>query len=832
MHDLKLAFRTISRTPLVSAVAILSLALGIGANGAIFSLFDQIVLRPLPVPAPERLVNLGAPGPKPGSQSCNNAGDCDQVFSYPMFRDLEREQGVFTGLAAHRTFSANLAFEGQTLSGEGMLVSGSYFPTLGLQPALGRLLGPQDDPVIGQPLVAVLSHGYWRTRFDSDPQVLDKTIVVNGQTLQILGVAPAGFRGTTLGKRPAVFVPVTLRGLMSPGWEGFENRRKYWLYLFARVEPGVGIEQARSALRVPYSAILANVEAPLQHGMSEATLQRFLARELTITEGAQGQSSLRGEARAPLMLLFGVAAVVLLIACANVANLLLARSASRAGEIAVRLSIGASRSRLIAQLLTESCLLAAFGGLAGLLMARWTLALIASLLPADAVASFAFGVEPSMLLFAALLALGTGILFGIFPALHSTRLDLASTLKGQAGQPSGARTAARLRFALVTAQIALSTALLVTAGLFTKSLTKVGSIDLGLEVDRLATFAISPELNGYSPARARTLFVEAEEALAAIPGVERVTASLVPVLTGSNWGTDVSVEGFEADSDTDRNARYNEIGPGYFRTMGVPLLAGREITAADTAKAPKVAIINQAFAKKFHLGREVIGKRMATSTGDVDLDIEIIGLVPDVKYSEIKTATPPVFYAPYRQDDALGAITFYLRTAGAPERLLAAIPPVMARLDPNLPVEALKTMPQQVRESLLSDRVLGTLSAAFATVATLLAAIGLYGVLAYTVSQRTRELGLRMVLGADAAKVRGLVLAQVGRMTLLGAFLGIALALGLGRLARSQLFELEGYDPVVLAGSLLLLGLVALTSGLLPAIKAARVQPMRVLRYE
>jgi len=828
--DLKFALRTLWRTPSLTLVAILSLGLGIGANGAIFSLYEQMVLRPLPVPEPQRLVNLGAPGPKPGWTSCNDAGDCDQVFSYEMFRDLERQQTVLTGLAAHRAFGANLGFEGRTSSTRGMLVSGSYFPTLGLKPALGRLIDPGDDPTVGESRVAVLSFDSWQNRFSGDPGIVGATVVVNGQTLTVVGVAPQGFHGTTLGARPELFVPITLRGEMSPGFDGFDNRRAYWAYLFGRLAPGVSRQEAQASLNVPYQAILDQVEAPLQEGMSEATLERFRARELTVEEGLRGQSSLHRHAKTPLLLLLGVAGVVLLIACANIANLLLARAAARGGEIAVRLAVGASRRRLVGQLLTEACLLAGLGGVAGLLLARWTLVLIATLLPPEAMSTLELQLNLPLIAFCAALALATGVAFGLFPALHSTRPDLASTLKGQAGQPSGSRTAARFRSSLVTAQIALAMALLVSAGLFTKSLLNISRVDLGLEVDHLVTFAISPELNGYSFERSGALFVRAEEELAALPGVRSVAAAMVPLLGGSNWGNDVKVEGFEADADTDTNSRFNVVGPGYFRALGIHLLAGREFTPADVAGAPEVAVVNQVFVDKFELGRDAVGKRMAM--GDDELDIEIVGVVENTKYSDVKDQIPPLFFIPYRQDEEIGSMYFYLRTAVPPEQLLSAVPGVVARLDPNLPVEDLKTMPQQVRENIAPDRVVTSLSAAFAVLATLLAAVGLYGVLAYTVAQRTREIGLRMALGADGGRVILMVLTQVARLTLIGGAIGLVAAFALGRIARSQLFGLEGHDPAVFAVSVVLLTLVALAAGLLPALKASRVDPLDALRWE
>ena len=832
MKNLRFALRTLFRTPFVTVIAILSLALGIGANTAIFSLFNQLLLQPLPVHEPSQLVNLGAPGPKDGSNSCNQSGDCDVVFSYAMFRDLEREQKVFTGIAAHRLFGANVGYQGQTLTGEGAVVSGSYFGVLGLKPALGRLIDATDDRVVGQSPVVVLAYDYWRTRFGESPAIIGDSLVVNGQAMTVIGVAPPGFRGTTKGSRPQIFVPITMRGVVEAPFAAFENRRSYWAYLFARLKPDVTIDEARVGINVPYHAIVNTVEAPLQGGMSAQTLARFKAKQVTVEGGARGQSSIFEEASTPLTLLLTVTVVVLLIACANIANLLLARSAARNAEMAVRLSIGASRAQLIRQLLLESCLLALFGGVLGLLVARWTLALIRMLLPADAASIILFEVDLSIMLFAAALSVGTGLLFGVFPALHSTRPDLASTLKNQAGQPSGARAAAHFRRLLVTGQIMLSMGLLGAAGLFTKSLVNVSKVDLGLEADNVVTFTIGPRRNGYTPERARQLFERVEEELSALPGVVVASGARVPLLAGSNSSNSLSVQGFEAGPDTNTTSNFNEISPGYFRTLGVPLLAGRDFTRADTLDAPKVAIVNEAFTRKFRLGRDVVGKRMSRSRGNGPLDIEIVGLVRDAKYSQVKNDVPPVFFVPYRQNDLIGSLAFYARTAGNAEDLARSIPPLVARLDPNLPVTELRTMPQQIRENVFLDRFISIMSGSFAVLATLLAAIGLYGVLAYTVAQRTREFGLRMALGAAPSRLGGLVLKQVGWMTLIGGALGLGLAVGGGYLARAQLFGTIAYDPVVLGAAAIVLMIVALGAGLLPAIRASRIDPMRALRYE
>ena len=830
MSNVKLALRALIRTPFVTTVAVVSLALGIGANAAIFSLFDQLLLRPLPVPAPERLVNLAAPGPRPGYGSCGMAGDCDMVFSYPMFRDLERGQRSFTGIAAHVVFPVNLASRGQTpISGVGLLVSGSYFPVLGLTAAVGRLLTPADDQIIGGHPLAVLDYDYWATRLGSDPGVVGRILVVNGTPLTVVGVAPRGFRGTTLGVQPKVYAPVTMRGVLYGGTD-FAYRRDYWAYLFARLKPGVTLERAASEINALYHPIITDVEAPLQEGMSEQTMARFKAKAVTLEDGRRGQSTVHKQTKTPMTLLLALTALVLLIACANIANLLLARGANRAMEMAVRLSLGATRGRVMRQLLVEACILAVLGGAASLLVARWTLYGIGAIVPAEQAAMVHLGLEPAMLIFTALVSVTTGFAFGMFPALHSTRSDLVTTIRANAGQLTGARTAARFRNALVTAQIALSMALLVAAGLFIRSLINITRVDLGLNPERVITFALSPELNGYSNARSQVLFQRTEAELRALPGVSAVTAADVGVLAGRNRSRSVSVEGFKKGPDTDDGSHLNEVGAGFFRALGIPLLAGREFTAADAGRSPRVAVVNEAFAKKFGLGRAAVGKHMSVYSDK--LDIEIVGLVKDAKYSEVKDAIPPVYFLPYLQDSTLGALNFYVRTTQDPEALLRPVTALIAKLDPGLPVEGLKTLPQEVKERVFLDRMISTLSAAFAALATLLAAVGLYGVLAYTVAQRTREIGVRMALGADARRVRRMVIRQVGKMALAGGALGVGAALALGRAAGSLLFGLKGTDPAVMLLSAAVLGAVALGAGYLPALRASKVQPMQALRYE
>jgi predicted permease len=833
MFNLRLAFRTLFKTPFVTTIAALSLALGIGANTAIYSMFDQLLRRPLPVYKPEALVNLGAPPPKPGGTSCNQSGDCDVVFSYPMFRDLEKQQTALSSLAGMVFWAANVAVPGRTpVNGQMVLASGSYFSTLGLQPALGRFFTPKDDETIGANFLTVLSYGFWQDQMGGDPQAVGKTITVNGKQMTVIGVTPQEFVGTTIGSRPMVYVPLTMRAAMGAGSEkGMLRRTNYWVYVFGRLKPGTTIEQARTALNATYHPIINEVEASLQENMSAQTMEKFRKKSLTLEDGRTGQSDMKRDATPALILLFALTTIVLIIACANIANLLLARAANRELEMAVRLSLGGTRRQLLQQLLTESVLLAVIGGAVSLVVAQWTLGAVTQMLPSEAANTLNFALSWTAVFFAGGLSIVTGVAFGAFPALHSTRADLVTSMRNSSGKLSTGRKAARFRTTLATAQIALSMALLMSAGLFIKSLYNVSRADLGIKIDRIVTFGISPRLSGYDSTRAPGLFARVEQEMASLPGVDGITSSTVPLLANSNWGNDVSVQGFKRDPDTDAGSSFNEIGPDYFKTLGVHALAGREFSTADDANSPKVAIVNEAFAKKFGLGASAVGMRMARGDTNV-LDIEIVGLVPNVKYSDVKKPVPPVFYMPYRQDRITGFLNFYVRTAGDPVSLLRAIPSTMKRIDPALPLEDLKTMPQQVRENVFLDRMLSKLTVSFAVIATLLAAIGLYGVLAYSVTQRTREIGVRMALGAESRDVRRMVLKQVGVMMLIGGAIGLAGAYGLGKAAKSLLYQIQAYDPWAVVGSIVVLTIVAMSAGIIPARRAAKVEPMAALRYE
>ena len=685
-------------------------------------------------------------------------------------------------------------------------LSANGLDVLGVPPLLGRVFHQADGPPGEQAQrVVVLTYRFWQRHFGGRPEAVGQTLFLNREPYTVIGVLPRQYFFTG----PEVLVPLDLTFDTNFAW-GVQ----------ARLKRGVTPRMAEQRLQ------------PLFDQFAKEAPQRFpkevrpLVRSLVETQWA-------ADFVPTLLLIFAASMLLLLLACANVSILLLARGTSRAHEFAVRAAIGASRGRLMRQLLVESLVLAVLGAATGVVVSRWTLDVIASSLPPEAASTLDFRIDRTVIMFAGLLAVATGFLFGLFPALHSTRPSLVTALREDAGQKGAARGASRFRVTLATVQIALSMALLAAAGLFVRSLVNVSRVDLGIRTENLITFAISPELNGYTPERSRALFERVEEDVAALPGVSGISASLVPLLSGSNWGSSVSVQGFQAGPDTDTHSNYNEIGPDYYRTIGIPLLAGREFTRADAAGAGKVAIVNEAFAKKFNLGRDAVGKYMSDSTGNnVKLDIQIVGLVQDAKYSEVKQEPPPLFTRPYRQDERLGRIGFYVRTALEPEQLMPSINSVIARLEPNLPVENMKTMDQQVRENVFLDRMISTLSASFAVLATILAAVGLYGVLAYTVAQRTREIGVRMALGADGARVRGMMLRQVALMTLIGGSIGLAGAMALGQAAESLLFRMKGTDPFVLVSAAVLLVVVAFAAGLLPAQRAARIDPMIALRYE
>jgi predicted permease len=837
LRDVRNALRSLWRSPVLSVAAILTLALGTGANAGIFSVFNQVVLRDLPVQEPEALVNLKSPEPKNGRRSTSGAGGgVEYVFSYPLFKDIAAMGSAsapnpFAGVAAHREFPANVTYERAAESATGQLVSGSYFPVLGLRPALGRLLGPDDDRTPGAHLVTVLTDSYWRTRFNRDPTVVGRTLSINGLTFTIVGIAPAGFEGMFLEQRLQLFVPLTMAPAMMPAWnpEGLSDRLDHWLYLFARLAPGVSRDSAAARANVPFRAILNEVELPLQT-LSPAGMERFKARQLLLEDGSQGRRPQQDEMGGVLLLLLAVTGIVLLIACANTANLLLARAASRNTDMMVRVSVGATQAQLVRQMLVEALVLAIIGTMAGLVIAGWTLQALASLLSPDLRTMMEFRLDTTVLVFTAAVVAGTSIVFGLYPAIHGSRRGLADGLKG--ARTGDNRAAARFRTSVVTAQIALSMALLAVAGLFGRSLFNLSRIDLGLEADSLVGFRVSPELNRYTDLQNRQLLNRLTDELRALPGAESVSGSSLPLLTGWRSGSNVTVEGFQPGPDENMSVDYSGVGSDYFKTVGIPLLTGREFTENDRLGTPQVAIVNESFVRKFRIDSP-IGRRMAFGrTTGPSLPIEIVGVVRDARYSGLRDAVQPQFYVPWRQRPQAGVLNFYIRTQLPPERLMAAIPTLVNRIDPLLPVEELQPMSEQLWQTAQVDRLIGRLAAGFSLLAALLAAIGLYGVLSFTVAQRTREIGLRVAFGAAASQVRRMVVASVARMLLVGGAAGIALALAVGRFAQSMLYEVAAVDPLIIAGALVVMAAVALAAGAIPALRASRIDPMTALRYE
>ena len=808
MKDLTDAFRALHRRPGLAAVIVAILAVGIGVTTGIFSLFHQVLIRPLPVAEPERLVNLSA-APIP-------------VFSYPMFRDLEARQSVFAGLASYDEIPANFVYEGQPRSGASLAVSGGYFQVLGLQAALGRLIGPQDEQALDENRVAVLSHGYWRSELGGNEDVIGRTLIVNGEALMIVGVAPAGFSGTVSSSRPQVFVPLTLRFLLRdmPSDQA-QNRFAFGYQLFGRLLPDIGAEQAEAAINALHSGIIAEIEAPTERGGG------MPARTIALLPGARGD---RGEAAGfarPLALLLGLTLVVLLVVCSNVASLLLARGAARANEMTIRAAIGASRRRLMSQLLAEAALLAVVGGLLSLAVASLTLRVVARMVPAD-VSEIDVGLSPAALLFAVAVSLATVLLFGLAPAIQATRAGARLIAVTAVGRPSGVRGVARIRSLLTTAQLAFSVVLLVLAMLFAKSLTNVARVDLGLDVDSLATFNAAPRRNGYEPQQVAATYERIEEALTAQPGVTAVASAMIPLVTGGRFTR--LVQGLDGAANVE--VPINMVSPGFFGAIGVPLLAGREFAESDTADTPSVVVVNQRFVRRFGLGDDVLGRRFRPAGADADL--EIVGVVADAAYSGtgVKQDVPPQYYQPLTQVDFGSTRHFYVRSTVDPEALLRTIPRVVAGVDPDLPVDGLRTMESQLANDVYVDRLVTGLSATFAILATLLTAVGLYGSLSYTVTQRTRELGVRIALGAVPARLRATVLKQVGVMAAIGCAVGLVAAIALVGTAEAILFGVSGYDPLAFGVAVAVLCVVALAAGYFPARRASSISPMAALRYE
>jgi predicted permease len=827
--NLRLAFRGLRRNPLFATVAILSLALGIGANTAIFTLIDQLLLRKLPVAAPEQLVMLYQQGPHSG----NNMGA--RAHSYPFYQDLQQRAEPLAEVLCRRLVPASVSIDGGTERVAAELVSGNYFTMLGVRPAVGRVFSSQEDDQLynGHPAV-VLGYDYWVNRFARDPAVVGRKILVNNSPMTIVGVSAAGFAGIDPAQAPQIRVPIQMKPVMTPNWTWLhmDDRRSRWVHIFARLKPGYTVESAQAPLQGLFLQVRTyEMTLPAAQKWSPYIREQFMKGRLLVESAAMGYSNLRNDFSTALIVLMCMVGLVLLIACANVANLLIARGFMRQKEIAVRLSLGATRGQLIKQLLFESLLLSCLGGLAGLLVAVFLTRGLIALIPADGQPLL---VSPypdlRVLAFALAVTLVTGVLFGLLPALRASRPDPWTTLKDTVGSIAGSGGSLFLRKGLVIAQVALSFLLLFGAGLFVRSLQNLQTTDTGVELDNLITFQLSPDLSGYDAPQTMQFYRTLRERLAAAPDVTAAAIARVPILSGDEWDSTVKVEGHNPADGEDMQAFMNSLSPGYFTTMKIPLLEGRDFTELDAMERPTVAIVNRRFAEHYFKDGHAVGKRLGRGGGpDAKLTIDIIGVVDDALYEGPREGVRRQVFIPNWGN---GGVAFYLRTRTTSAAAFRTVREEVRALDAGMPVYQVKTLEGQLDETLLTDRLIALLSAGFGLLATVLASIGLYGVMAFVVARRRKELGIRLALGAGRGSVLWIIMKEVVVLLAVGLAVGIPAAMALGRYVAAQLYGIEATDPLVAGATVALLAAVSAAAGLIPAHRASRIDPILALRYE
>ena len=831
-QDVRFGVRMLAKNPAFTAIAVLTLALGIGANTAIFSLMNQVLLRRLPVQNPGELVVLHAPGPVTGHVSSD--GDDTESFSYPMYKGLRECSAAVCSMLGRSSFSASIATQGQTERGRGELVSGNYFEVLGVPPAIGRVFSLDDDRVPGGHPVAVLSHMYWTRRFAGDPNILNKTLLVNNVEMTVVGVARSGFTGVQVGQSPDVFVPLMMTQQMTLGADSLDGWNDYWMKVLARRKPEVSEQQAAAGINAAYHPLLEE-QLPKITGWNEQKRQNFLKKTILLTSGARGRMVVQRDTGGQLIVLFAMVALVLLIACTNVANLLLARGAARQREFAIRGALGATRGRMMRQLLVESLLCAFGGGAIGIVLGSWLIGILTPIVVInEGIEGLSPKLDPAVLAFAIGATLVAGIFFGIVPAWRVTRSSVTDVIKDQGSTSSASVSHVRFRKVLVAGQVAFTMLLLAGAVLFTRTLWNLRTLDLGLRTEHVISFSIAPALSGYDTPRSIALFDQLRARIASLPGVRSVGTSEIATLTGDDEGANITAEGGIQLPEDLQDVNYVAVSPGYLSTLGVPLLSGREFTDADGPTGPKVAVASESMVKRFFPGRNPIGMHFAFGGGSkVKPNIEIVGVVRDVKQDHVKSVTTfPYVYIPYAQRPKLSGMTFYVSTERDPLLLASTLQSEVRQADANLPVYDVKTMERVVEEDLFSARMVAVLSGSFASLAALLAALGIYGVLAYLVVQRTREIGIRMALGAEAGDVRWLIVKEVGAMVITGVAVGLPLAYVMARLSESMLFGVKAGNPSIYLLGLALIAVVALAACYIPARRATRVDPLVALHYE
>ena len=825
---MRFVIRSLAKSPVFAAVAVLSLALGIGANTAVFTLLDQVLLRLLPVQDPEQLVQLKETGAFHGSNTGMNS------LSYPIYRDFSAQNTVFSGMLCRHSLPFSVSFQGRSERAAGELVSGTYFPVLGLHAALGRLFSSSEDQTRGGSPFAVLGYDYWQTRFAGDPSVIGKQLSINNHQFTIVGVAPRGFQGVERLFATQIYVPIMMAPQLTQEEKPFDNRGRRWVQVFGRLKHGVTPTQAKASLEPIFRRILRiEVQEPRFAHASPYSRKQFLKMTLEVMPGGRGQDEVREFLQRPLWALMAMVGLVLLIACANVANLMIARATSRQKEIAVRLALGASRRRIVGQLLLESLLLSVLGGVVGLAISSWTMRLLAGIMPhMEPPLKFTTDPDLRVLCFNLAVSLVTAIVFGLVPALQATRPDVGAVLKDQANAVAGGGQA-MWRKLLVCAQVSLSLLLLIGAGLFVGTLRNLKNLNPGFEVTNLLSFSVDPTLSGYDNARAKLFYKQLQEKLANLPGVTSAALCVVPPLSFDEWDSSVAVEGYSPKPGEDMQAWQNYVSPRYFETLKIPLYAGRDFTDRDTLGAPKAVIVNEKFARHYFGTPNAVGRHMGMG-GDpgTKMDMEIIGVVRDTRYQTMRQEPPRQIFQPYLQNDWATQMTAHIRTNVSSAQMFPVLRSVVQKMDANLPVYQMKTEESQRDDVLAVERLAASLSTAFGVLATLLAAIGLYGVMAFLVTRRTREIGVRMALGAVAGDVIWIVLREVLLLVGIGVAIGLPAALAVSRLLRSQLYGMSSSDPVTIVLAIVGIILIAVLSGYMPARRATPVDPISALRYE